>query len=216
MLVDSPDLMSYDTTDRAVQSASVRSENYGKVFVREWGRRVLMAETKKSEINKAADTTTSTVTTPEAAPAAKTEPAVKAEAKTETKKEAAKETKAPAERKKPGRKPGTKTAAKKPGRKPAAAKKETAAAKKETAKTAAAKKTTRTAARKTAVKESLHLEFAGKSYTTEELVKIAKDVWKYDLKRKVGDFKSVELYVKPEESVVYYVINGDVAGNFGI
>lgn len=166
-----------------------------------------MAEIKKPEINKAADTKTSTAATPVAAPAAKTEPAastVKAEAKTETK--AAKETKAPAEKKKPGRKPGVK----KTGRKPAAAKKETA-------KSTTTKKTTKTvAAKKTAVKESLHLEFAGKSYTTEELVKIAKDVWKYDLKKKVGDFKSVELYVKPEESVVYYVINGDVAGNFGI
>lgn len=204
--------MSYDTTDGIAQSASERGDNYGKVFVREWGRRLLMAEIKKPEISKAADTKTSTVTTPVAAPAAKTEPAAttaKAEAKTETKKEAAK---APAEKKKPGRKPGAKTAAKKPGRKPAAAKKETA-------KTTTAKKTTKTTkttAKKTAVKESLHLEFAGKSYTTEELVKIAKDVWKYDLKRKVGDFKSVELYVKPEESVVYYVINGDVAGNFGI
>lgn len=165
-----------------------------------------MAEIKKPEINKAADTKTSTVTTPVAAPAAKTEPAAST-----VKTEAAKETKAPVEKKKPGRKPGTKTAtaAKKPGRKPAAAKKETA-------KTTTAKKATRTTAKKVAVKESLHLEFAGKSYTTEDLVKIAKDVWKYDLKRKVGDFKSVELYVKPEESVVYYVINGDVAGNFGI
>jgi len=26
----------------------------------------------------------------------------------------------------------------------------------------------------------------------------------------------VELYVKPEESVVYYVINGDITGNFAI
>lgn len=211
MLVDSPELMSYDTTDGIAQFANERGENYEKVFVREWGRRLLMAEIKKPEINKAADTKTSTVTTPVAAPAAKTETAastVKTAVKTETKTEAAK---APAEKKKPGRKPA---AAKKPGRKPAAAKKETA-------KTAAAKKTTKakkttTAAKKTAVKENLHLEFAGKSYTTEELVKIAKDVWKYDLKRKVGDFKSVELYVKPEESVVYYVINGDVAGNFGI
>lgn len=206
--------MSYDTTDGIAQFANERGENYGKVFVREWGRRLLMAEIKKPEINKAADTKTSTVTTPAAAPAAKTAPAastVKAEAKTETKTEAAK---APAEKKKPGRKP---VAAKKPGRKPAAAKKETAkttTAKKTTAKKTT--KTTKTATKKTAVKESLHLEFAGKSYTTEELVKIAKDVWKYDLKRKVGDFKSVELYVKPEESVVYYVINGDVAGNFVI
>lgn len=103
-----------------------------------------------------------------------------------------------AEKKKPGRKPG----AKKPGRKPGAAKKETAA------------KTTTT--RKAAVKENVHLEFAGKSYSTEDLVKIAKDVWKYDLKKKVGDFKSVELYVKPEESVVYYVINGEEKGQFNI
>ena len=47
-------------------------------------------------------------------------------------------------------------------------------------------------------------------------MKIAKDVWKYDLNQKAGDFKSVELYVKPEESVVYYVINGEVKGSFGI
>lgn len=187
-------------------------DNYEKVFVREWGRRLLMAEIKKPEISKAADTKTSTVTTPVAAPAAKTESAA-GTAKAEVKTDAAKETKAPVEKKKPGRKPGTKTAAKKPGRKPAAEKKETA-------KTTTAKKTTKSAktasTRKTTVKETLHLEFAGKSYTTEDLVKIAKDVWKYDLKRKVSDFKSVELYVKPEESVVYYVINGDVAGNFGI
>ena len=100
--------------------------------------------------------------------------------------------------KKPGRKPG----AKKPGRKPAAAKKETEA------------KTT--TAKKTAVKELLHVQFAGKTYSTEELVKIAKDVWKYDLKKKLGDFKSVELYVKPEESIVYYVINGEERGHFSI
>lgn len=71
-------------------------------------------------------------------------------------------------------------------------------------------------AKKTAVKETVHVQFADKSYTAEDLVKIAKDVWKYDLNQKVSDFKSVELYVKPEESVVYYVINGEVQGNFGI
>lgn len=149
-----------------------------------------MAETKKPvvtpEATKAADTKTSTVTTPVAAPAAKAEPV--AETKAEVKKTAAK---------KPGRKPG----AKKPGRKPAAEKKETA-------------KTTTT--RKAAVKETVHVQFSGKTYSTEELVKIAKDVWKYDLKKKVGDFKSVELYVKPEESIVYYVINGEERGHFAI
>lgn len=143
-----------------------------------------MAETKKTDATKAADTKTTTATTPVAEPAAKTEE----KKETEAKKPAAK---------KPGRKP----AAKKPGRKPAAAKKETAA---------------KTTTRKAAVKETIHVQFSGKAYTTEDLVKIAKDVWKYDLKKKVGDFKDVELYVKPEESVVYYVINGEEKGSFNI
>ena len=155
-----------------------------------------MAENKKPveqpETGKAADTKTATAETP-AASAAKENGAKKPA--TERKKPGRKPA---AEKKKPGRKPG----AKKPGRKPAAAKKETEA------------KTTTT--RKAAAKETVHVQFSGKTYTTEDLVKIAKDVWKYDLKRKVGDFKAVELYVKPEESVVYYVINGEEKGQFNI
>lgn len=109
----------------------------------------------------------------------------------------------------------------KPAAKKETAKKETV--KKDTAKKAPAKKVEakapvakKASAKKAAVKENISVQFAGKSYTTEELVKIAKDVWKYDLKQKATDFKSVELYVKPEESMVYYVINGDVTGNFAI
>lgn len=86
------------------------------------------------------------------------------------------------------------------------------AAKKPAAKKPAAKKTTA----KEEVKVSMNVQFGGKSYTTEDLVKIAKDVWKYDLKQKVVDFKSVELYVKPEDGMTYYVINGKEAGSFYI
>ncbi|MDE6388157.1 MAG: DNA-binding protein [Lachnospiraceae bacterium] len=156
-----------------------------------------MAETKKTAIvkptAKATDTKTEEVKTTAAAPVAKAEPVIepkKAEVKAETKKTVKKT-----------------TAKKTPAKKEAAAKKTTA--KKETVKKEAP-------AKKAAVKETVHLQFAGRSYTTEDLVKIAKDVWKYDLNQKVGDFKSVELYVKPEENVVYYVINGDVTGSFGI
>ena len=99
------------------------------------------------------------------------------------------------------------TATKKPGRKPAAEKK--APAKKETVRK-------ETAAEKTEVKESLHIQFNGKSYASEELIKIAKDVWVFDLNQEEKDFKSVELYVKPEENVVYYVINGSVQGSCNI
>ena len=97
------------------------------------------------------------------------------------------------------------------------AKKE-AAAKKETAKKPAAKKTAtkRTSAKKAELKHEIHIQYGGKAYSQEELIKMAKDVWKYDLKQKVGDLTSVELYVKPEENVVYYVMNKDFTGSFYI
>ena len=86
--------------------------------------------------------------------------------------------------------------------------------KKEAAKKAApAKKET---AKKVAVKEVVNFQFSGKSYTPDDLLKICKDVWKYDLNGKEADFKTVELYVKPEENTAYYVINGDITGSFFI
>ena len=88
-----------------------------------------------------------------------------------------------------------------------------AAAKKAPAKKAAPKKTV---AKKAEIKETVHIEFAGKSYTREDLIKSVKDIWKYDYKKKAGDLKSIELYVKPEESKAYYVINGEVLGDFNI
>lgn len=66
------------------------------------------------------------------------------------------------------------------------------------------------------VKESLCIEFADRSYSKDDLLKIAKDVWKYDLKEKANDMKSIELYVKPEESKVYYVFNENISGSFDI
>ena len=122
--------------------------------------------------------------------------------KTETKtavKEAEKAPVAKAEVKAP-----VKAEAKKP-----AAKKETA--KKETAKKAPAKKP---AAKKAELKSEISVQFDGKSYSQEDLLKIAKDVWKYDLKQKAADLTSVELYVKPEESMVYYVMNKETTGSF--
>lgn len=108
-------------------------------------------------------------------------------------------------------------------------KKETkAAAKKTTAKKTTAKKTTtrKTAAkaeekpvtRRAAKKEVapiVHLQFSNKAYSIEDLQKIANDVWKYDLHNE-EDYTSLELYVKPEESVAYYVFNGDITGHFFI
>lgn len=114
------------------------------------------------------------------------------EVKAEVKKEAVKKTPA---------------AKKAPAKKAPAAKKETV--KKETVKKAPA-------AKKSVVKEEVNFQFSGKSYTSEDLIRITKDVWKYDLNGKEEDVQSIELYVKPEENTAYYVINGDVTGSFFI
>ena len=91
------------------------------------------------------------------------------------------------------------------------------AAVKKTAAKATAKKTTTTRTKKAAaVKETISIQFAGKDYTTEQLVKSAKDIWEFDLKKDPADFKEVQLYVKPEEAKAYYVINGTESGSFDI
>ena len=107
-----------------------------------------------------------------------------------------------------------------PAKKAAAEKKapakKAAAEKKAPAKKVAAEK--KAPAKKAAVKvqESVNFQFSGKSYTDADLLKICRDVWKYDLNGKEEDLKTVELYVKPEENTTYYVINGSITGSFFI
>lgn len=96
------------------------------------------------------------------------------------------------------------------------------AAKKTTAKKATAKKAEKpaaakkAAAKKTAVKTEIELQISSEKYTQEKLLKIAKDVWQYDLGQKASDLASVELYIKPDERLVYYVMNKEFTGSFGI
>ena len=177
------------------------------------------AKTVKAEPVKAE---TKAVKAEPAKETAKAEPA-KAAAKTvkaesakaiETKKDTTKklETKAgvlvdtpAAEEKKAAR---AKTAAKKTTAKKAAAK--TTAAKK-----TAAKKTTATkkaAAKKAEIKTEMYLQFSGKEYSQEEILQKVKDIWTYDLHQNVDDIKDVQLYLKPEESAAYYVVNGVESG----
>ena len=109
-------------------------------------------------------------------------------------------------------------AAKAPAKK-AAAKKETAA--KAPAKKAAAKKETAAEAKTTTKKATkkevkIAIQFADKNYTPDDLANIANDVWVYDYNKKASELKDVQLYVKPEESKVYYVFNGEIAGDFNI
>ncbi len=81
---------------------------------------------------------------------------------------------------------------------------------------APAKKAPAKKAAKKEVKAEISVQYAGKSYSNEDLMQIAKDVWRFDLKQKATDLVSVELYVKPEENMVYYVFNGTESGSFAI
>lgn len=106
----------------------------------------------------------------------------------------------------------TKTAVKEAEKAPVAKAEVKAPVKAEVKKPAAKKET----AKKAELKSEISVQFGGKSYSQEDLLKIAKDVWKYDLKQKAADLTSIELYVKPEENMVYYVMNKETTGSFYI
>ena len=89
--------------------------------------------------------------------------------------------------------------------------KKTRAAKKITAKRTADKKT----AGKKELKVNTFIEYYGKQVEEKTIIANVKKVWTKSGK-KVGDIKQMDLYIKPEENMVYYVINGTTAGSVGL
>lgn len=57
-----------------------------------------------------------------------------------------------------------------------------------------------------APKISLTLQYLGRELTQEAMVDAVKAQWAG------ADIKTLELYVKPEDSAVYYVVNGESTG----
>ena len=83
-------------------------------------------------------------------------------------------------------------------------------------KKAAVKKsaTRKSAASKKAPKTSVILQFNGKDVEYNDIIKKAVQLGKKELKTQPKD---VKIYVKPEESMAYYVANGgDAIGSFEI
>lgn len=99
-----------------------------------------------------------------------------------------------------------KVTAAKTAKKPAATK---STAKKTTAKTTAAK-----AVKETKKVVKIAIQYADKEYSSEDLERIANDVWVYDFGKKASELKDVQLFVKPEESKVYYIFNNETTGFF--
>lgn len=109
--------------------------------------------------------------------------------------------------------PAAKAEKKAPAKKAPAKKAEVKKAAVPAAKTAEKKAPVKKAAE---VEETVNFQFSGKSYTPDDLMKIFRDVWKYDMNGREEDIRNVELYVKPEENTTYFVVNGSITGSFFI
>ena len=91
----------------------------------------------------------------------------------------------------------------------------------DTAKTTAAAataeaKTTKTASaapKATRVRKTVSMQYGGMEWTTDVLTERAVVAWAAEHGQKKTAAKDIKLYVKPEENMVYYVINGD-SGSF--
>lgn len=59
------------------------------------------------------------------------------------------------------------------------------------------------------MKMNFCVQFRGKEYTEQDIVNQIKIDWKNE-GNKIGDMKTLDIYMKVEEAKVYYVINGSI------
>lgn len=82
--------------------------------------------------------------------------------------------------------------------------------KKAAEKKAPAKKTASKVSNKPAEKkETVYIQFAGKEIDMDSVIELAKADFKANNK---GYVRKLDVYVKPEDSAAYYVVNGKVSG----
>ena len=82
-------------------------------------------------------------------------------------------------------------------------------------KTTAAKTTTKRTTKKAAtVNPTYILQFSGKELNTNDIYENVKNSWVEQTQGKAEDIKTVEIYLKPEESRAYYVVNGESNENY--
>ncbi len=82
---------------------------------------------------------------------------------------------------------------------------------KKTEKKSASKTAKKTAAKKE-IKVSAYVEYRDKKVEEKTMIADVKKAWTKS-GGKIGDIKTMDLYIKPEENAVYYVINGTETGS---
>lgn len=61
------------------------------------------------------------------------------------------------------------------------------------------------------MKTSMYVEYQGLQVEEKDIIAKVKELWVND-GNKIKDIKELKLYIKPEESTVYYVINEETSG----
>ena len=69
-------------------------------------------------------------------------------------------------------------------------------------------------AKKADPKASVVIEFAGKQIVAKDV--LDKAVKAYEEAHKGAEIKTIEVYVKPEENVAYYVVNGEGSNDYKV
>ena len=94
--------------------------------------------------------------------------------------------------------------------------KETAKAPAKTAVKAEAKKPAvrRTAKKAAVAAEEIFIQYAGKEFTTKDVVANVKKAWTEMTGKKEEDIQDIKVYVKTEENKAYYVVNGEAEGHY--
>ena len=81
--------------------------------------------------------------------------------------------------------------------------------------TKAKKPVVRRTAKKTAVAaEEIFIQYAGKEFTTKDVVANVKKAWTEMTGKKEEDIQDIKVYVKTEENKAYYVVNGEAEGHY--
>lgn len=71
----------------------------------------------------------------------------------------------------------------------------------------------RTVSAKKEIKVKAFVQYMGREVEEKEMIAAVKKAWTKATGKKVADIKSIDLYIKPEDGAVYYVVNGTDTGS---
>lgn len=72
-----------------------------------------------------------------------------------------------------------------------------------------------TAKKRTSKKMNFYVQFQDAEYNEQDIIAQVKKIWK-DAGNRIADLNTMDIYVKPEEKMVYYTINEELSASFAL